>query len=68
MSTLPDSNKKYREWEYIASETMRLKIYGGWLVRYAQSNNMVFIPDASHRWEWIQDKDGDTRLREAVKI
>lgn len=68
MTTLPDKNKKYNEWEYVASETFRLKVMGGWLVRYAQSNSMTFMPDPNHLWKWIIDTNGDTRLRESKVI
>lgn len=47
-------DRKYRDWEYIAHDTWRLKVLGGWLVRYAMSNNMVFLADTEHKWEWIQ--------------
>jgi len=40
------------EWQLISVEggnTYRMKVYGGWVMRYGQSN-LVFIPDAHHSW------------------
>lgn len=56
-------NKAFRSWERVSDQTWRLKVLGGWLVRYDPCT-MVFLPDAKHEWQWIIDADGITKLRE----
>ena len=38
------------EWEEIAIHTYRLKVHGGWIVRYYH-DGLVFVPDTHHCWE-----------------
>lgn len=44
------------EWTLISNNTVRAKVFGGWIVRsYAGENEecMVFIPDPEHEWRII---------------
>ncbi len=46
------------EWEELDPRTTRMKVHGGWIVRYVFetdggsgfSGSMVFVPDSGHRW------------------
>jgi hypothetical protein len=46
------------QWEDVALWTLRLKVWGGWLVRvsrYQGDESVTFIEDPEHRWkigEW----------------
>ena len=46
------------EWELIAENTMRLKVFQGWLVGITGSERVVFIHDSDHRWKIEESKDG----------
>ena len=37
------------KWEKIASETHRLPVYGGWIIR-TNSSAVTFVPDPKHMW------------------
>jgi len=39
-----------REWNGIGNDCDRLRVYGGWLVRYAYKGGLCFIPDHDGRW------------------
>lgn len=52
------------QWETIVTEmnyqyTVRLKVFGGWLVKSGDSVkdtvSMVFVPDANHVWNPSKD-------------
>ncbi len=52
------------EWEVIQEGkidiTERLKVYGGWLVKYlcnrTGESSMVFVPDVHHAWKISKEK------------
>lgn len=46
-------DKIHLEWENIGPDTWRLRVFKGWIVRYAMSNQMCFIPDNLHAWEMV---------------
>lgn len=45
-------------WEKIGENTLRLKVFRGWIVRHSYSSNWgefgyessVFVPDEEHEW------------------
>lgn len=41
------------EWHSIEAFTHRIKVFGGWVVRYNRddTSSMVFIPDVNHEWK-----------------
>lgn len=38
------------KWEQVDGWTLRLKIYGGWLVTHRNPSGMTFVPDPEHKW------------------
>ena len=41
------------KWEKIASETHRLPVYGGWIIR-TNSSAVTFVPDPKHMWKDVE--------------
>ncbi len=48
------------KWEKLSQDTIRLKVFGGWIVYTSERDDetgnptgacMVFIPDSNHEWE-----------------
>lgn len=49
MKTRPTKIKFH--WEPIASDELRAKVIGGWVLWNGENGHMVFIPDQFHEWE-----------------
>lgn len=43
-----------KKWEEIDGTTDRLKVHGGWIVRYCYIErkllHQIFVPDSNHEW------------------
>lgn len=48
-----DRRYEKEDWEDVDFNTTRLKIKGGWLVRYAAGAGagLTFVPDKNHSWK-----------------